>query len=253
MKIGAQFYTIRDHCKTLSDLDESMKKVADIGYKHIQLSGVCAYEADWMAERLAAYGLQADITHFSYDRIINDTDGTIAFHDTMGCKYIGIGSNPRGINPEGLSVMADELKPILGKIVSGGHKFMYHNHHMEFARFGGKTFIDLLCETFTPEECGVTLDTYWVQAGGGDPAWWLRNLKGRVDCVHFKDMVFSPEDKGVRMAAIGEGNMNYPEIIKACDDAGVLYGFVEQDNCYGEDPFACLKRSYDYFKAQGID
>ena len=118
MKIGAQFYTIRDYCKTPSDLDESMKKVADIGYKHIQLSGVCAYEADWMAERLAAYGLQADITHFSYDRIINDTDGTIAFHDTMGCKYIGIGSNPRGINPEGLSVMADELKPILGKMNS---------------------------------------------------------------------------------------------------------------------------------------
>ena len=66
-------------------------------------------------------------------------------------------------------------------------------------------------------------------------------------------MVFSPEDKGVRMAAIGEGNMNYAEIIKACDDADVLYGFVEQDNCYGEDPFDCLKRSYDYFKAQGLD
>ena len=165
MKIGAQFFTIRDHCRTLSDLDESMKRVADIGYKHIQLSGVCAYEADWMAERLAAYGLSADITHFSYDRIIRETDETVAFHDTMGCRYIGIGSNPRGITPEGLTVMADELKPVLGKITAGGHKFMYHNHHMEFARFGGKTFLDLLCETFTPEECGVTLDTYWVQAG----------------------------------------------------------------------------------------
>ena len=43
------------------------------------------------------------------------------------------------------------------------------------------------------------------------------------------------------------------EILNACDDAAVEYGFVEQDNCYGEDPFACLKRSYDYFKAQGID
>ena len=42
MKIGAQFFTIRDYCKTISALDESMKKVADIGYKHIQLSGVYA-------------------------------------------------------------------------------------------------------------------------------------------------------------------------------------------------------------------
>ena len=252
MKIGAQFFTIRDYCKTLEDLDESMKKVSDIGYKHIQLSGVCAYEADWMAERLNTYGLKADITHFSYDRIINDTDATIAFHDTMGCKYIGIGSNPCGINPEGLAVMAEEIKPIIGKMIESGHKFMYHNHHMELARFEGKTFLDLLCETFSPEECGVTLDTYWIQAGGGDPAWWLRNLKGRVDCVHFKDMVYSPIDKGVRMAPIGKGNMNYPEILRACADANVQYAFIEQDNCYEEDPFDCLKQSYEYFKAQGL-
>ena len=252
MKIGAQFYTIRAHCQSLSDLDESMKKVADIGYKHIQLSGVCAYESEWMAQRLAAYGLTADITHFSYDRIVNDVEGTIVFHDTMGCKYIGIGSNPKGATPEGLAAMAAEVRPAIQRIVESGHKFMYHNHHMEFARFGGKTFIDLLCETFAPHECGVTLDTYWVQAGGADPAFWLRKLKGRVDCVHFKDMVYSAEDKAVRMAAIGEGNMNYAEILKACDDADVAYCFVEQDNCYGEDPFACLKRSYDYLRAQGL-
>ena len=252
MKIGAQFYTIRDYCKTLADLDESMKKVADIGYKHIQLSGVCAYEADWMAERLQAYGLKADITHFDYNRIVKDPEGTIAFHDAMGCEYIGIGSNPKGATPEGLAAMAAEIRPSVEKIAACGHKFMYHNHHMEFARFDGKTFLDLLCETFTPAECGVTLDTYWVQAGGADPAQWLRKLKGRVDCVHFKDMVYSPEDKGVRMAPIGKGNMNYDEILCACDDAAVRYAFIEQDNCYGEDPFDCLRQSYDFFRSRGF-
>ncbi len=253
MKIGAQFYTIRDFCKTPEALDESMKKVADIGYRHIQLSGVCAYEADWMARRLKAYGLKADITHFDYGRIIHDPEGTIRFHDTMDCPYIGIGSNPRGVNPEGLARMAEEARPAMGKIAAAGHKFMYHNHHFEFARYEGKTFLDLLCETFPPEICGVTLDTYWAQAGGADPAQWLRKLAGRVDCVHFKDMVFSPADNAVRMATVGSGNMNYGEILKACDDAGVRYGFVEQDNCYGEDPFLCLKKSYDWLRAQGLD
>ena len=60
-------------------------------------------------------------------------------------------------------------------------------------------------------------------------------------------------DWAVRMAAIGDGNMNYPEILKACEDAHVEYTFVEQDNCYGEDPFACLRRSYDYLRAQGLE
>ena len=253
MKIGAQFFTIRDYCRTPEALDESLKRVADIGYRHIQLSGVCPYEADWMAERLRTYGLSVEITHFDYNRILRDPTGTIRFHDAMGCRWIGIGSNPRGVNPEGLAAMAAEIKPVLPALIAGGHRFMYHNHHMEFARFDGKTFLDLLCETFTPEECGVTLDTYWVQAGGGDPAYWLRRLSGRVDCVHFKDMVFSPEDKAVRMAAIGDGNMNYPEILRACEDAGVQYAFVEQDNCYGVDPFLGLKRSYDWLHAQGLE
>ena len=164
MKIGTQFFTIRDYCRTPEALDESLKRVADIGYRHI---------------------------HFDYNRILRDPTGTIRFHDVMGCRWIGIGSNPRGVNPEGLAAMAAEIKPVLPALIAGGHRFMYHNHHMEFARFDGKTFLDLLCETFTPEECGVTLDTYWVQAGGGDPAYWLRRLSGRVDCVHFKDMVFN--------------------------------------------------------------
>ena len=57
MKIGAQFYTIRDYCKNLDDFAESLKKVADIGYTTVQISGTCAYEADWLAEQLKATGL----------------------------------------------------------------------------------------------------------------------------------------------------------------------------------------------------
>lgn len=252
MKIGVQFFTLREHCTTLEGLENSMKRVADMGFTHIQLSGVCPYDADWMAEKLKEFGLACDITHYSYDKIVKETKATIAFHDTMGCKWIGIGSNPRGFTPDALAVMESEAHEAIKRIAAAGHKFMYHNHHMEFSRFNGQTFIDLLCETFTPDECGVTLDTYWVQAGGGDPAWWLRKLKGRVDCIHFKDMVYNLDDKAVRMAPIGLGNMNYPEILKACFDADVQYAFIEQDNCYGEDPFACLKQSYDYLKAQGM-
>ena len=33
MKIGAQFFTLRDFCKDPEGLAESMKRVADIGYK----------------------------------------------------------------------------------------------------------------------------------------------------------------------------------------------------------------------------
>ena len=45
MIIGAQLYTVRDFCKTTDALAETLKKVADIGYTEVQLSGVCDYDA----------------------------------------------------------------------------------------------------------------------------------------------------------------------------------------------------------------
>lgn len=54
-------------------------------------------------------------------------------------------------------------------------------------------------------------------------------------------------------AVIGEGNMNFDAIFKSAEKAGVEYMLVEQDNCYGEAPFDCLRRSYRYLKACGFE
>lgn len=258
MKIGAQLYTVRDACKTKEGLAETLRRVADMGYTAVQLSGVCPYEADWMAAQLASCGLTAPITHFDYRRITEDTEATIAFHRTMDTRYIGLGSIPN-FKKEHCSMdifdrYVEQITPAVKKIHAAGLKFMYHNHNMEFIRLpDGHNLLEKMCELFLPEEYGITLDTYWVMAGGADPVFWLRELRGRLNCVHFKDMVYDAADLAVRMAPIGQGNMNYPAIVKACEDSGVEYGFVEQDHCYDQDPFDCLKKSLDYFRSLGLD
>lgn len=45
---------------------------------------------------------------------------------------------------------------------------------------------------------------------------------------------------------IYEGKLPYDDYIKALHNAGCEYALVEQDYLYGEDPFDCLKRSYDH-------
>ena len=57
MEIGAQFYTVRESCKTLDGFAETLKKVADIGYKNVQISGTCPYEAEWLKEQLQKLSL----------------------------------------------------------------------------------------------------------------------------------------------------------------------------------------------------
>ena len=42
------------------------------------------------------------------------------------------------------------------------------------------------------------LDTYWIQHGGGDPAAWIRQLEGRADIIHLKDMAMEGFDTTLR-------------------------------------------------------
>ena len=259
MILGAQFYTLRDHCKTLEELEESMKKVADMGFTVFQASGVCEYDAEWMAEKCKETGLKVVITHTPYAKIINETDAVIEAHKKMDCKYIGLGMFP-GIFDGEYEKFLEDIAVATDKITESGLRFTYHNHDVEFARYpvNGKLYIDDLCDRFPAEKMAFTLDTYWVQAGGGDPAQWIMKLKGRTDCVHFKDMIGSvsqePETgkmkRGYKIAPIGEGNMNYDRIIEACLAADVKYGFVELDRCYGEDPFDCMKRSRNFLTSR---
>ena len=250
MRLGAQFFTLRDSCKDLAGLEESMKKVADIGYTSIQLSGVCAYEGEWAAEKARENGLTIDITHYDYKKITTDIENTIKQHSAMNCKCIGIGCSPYEKNLEGFTRLGDEIAQVIPAINQAGHKLMYHNHHWEFAKHDGKTYMDMLLERFSPDELGITLDTYWVQAAGADPVAWMKKLHGRIDRIHFKDMVMNNDDKAVRIAPIGEGNMNYDAIIQACLDENIEIGYVELDNCYGEDPFECMKRSYNFLSSR---
>lgn len=247
MKLGAQLWTVRDHCSTLEDLEDALKRIADMGYTAVQLSGVCEYQPEWMAEKLKENGLVAPITHFPHDRILNDTEKTIAFHKKIGAAYIGVGCIPCERNAEAIDAYIASISPVLKKISAAGMKYMFHNHNFEFERMdNGETVLDRICAPFGTEEFGVTMDTYWVQAGGGDPAWWLRKLAGRTDCVHLKDMMYSNSDKAIRMCSVGEGNMNFDAILSACMETGVRYAFVERDECYGDDPFDSLRRSRAY-------
>ncbi len=246
MKIGAQFYTIREFCKTPEGLAESLARVADIGYTTVQLSAVCAYDPEWMAEQLRKNGLSCVLTHTDPNRLAAEPDEVAKDHSVFGCRYIGVGYYELGSREkvdEFISTFGGAMKVLAAQ----GKKLMYHNHDMEFTNIDGEVMLQRLADLTSPDELGFTLDSYWVQSGGGDPAWWLRNLAGRVDCVHYKDMAYPR-----KMCVVGEGNLNFEAIFAASEDAGVKYALVEQDNCNGEEPFDCLKRSYEYLKACGL-
>ena len=79
MEIGAQFFTLRDFCKTPEAFAESLKKVADIGFPTVQISGTCAYDPDWLKAELDKNGLRCVLTHIPADRL--QTDAALVAQD----------------------------------------------------------------------------------------------------------------------------------------------------------------------------
>jgi sugar phosphate isomerase/epimerase len=253
MEIGAQFYTLRDKAQDLNGLSECLKRVRDIGYTCVQLSGVCSYEADWIKEQLKANDLKCVLTHYNGEEIKNNTEKAVEWHKSFGCNYIGLGIIPtaknfkeNGITKEDVEEFIKQYKAPAQKMKELGSKLFIHNHHWEMGRIDGELILDIITKEFDVSELSITLDTYWVQYGGMDPAELIKRLKGRVECVHAKDFVIVGNEQ--RMAAVGQGNLNFERIVNSCYDAGTEYLLVEQDNCYGDCPFECLKKSYEYLK-----
>ena len=74
-------------------------------------------------------------------------------------------------------------------------------------------------------------------------------MAGRVRFAHLKDMEISHQEQ--RMAPVGQGNLNWEEILAVCEETGVQYGLVEQDYTYGRDPFDEMRPSLENLKKMG--
>jgi len=249
--VGAQLYTIRDYARTPEDINESLRKIREIGYTTVQASGLGPIPVEELAAIAKSHGLQIVITHNPYTQFTEDLDTLIKNHHTLGCGLAGLGGLPGEYrSAEGYVAFAKKFDAIAEELAKNGLKFSYHNHHWEFQKFGDKLGMDILAEQTNPENFLFTLDTYWVQAGGADPSVWIRKLHGRIEAIHLKDMAIIDEKQ--IMAEVLEGNLNWPEIFNASEEAGVKWYLVERDAGPTE-AFESLTISYNNLRKAGFE
>ena len=251
MILGAQLFTVRDYIQNERDFERTIKKISEIGYTTVQISAIGKdIKPERIREICDKYGLQIVLTHSDINRILYDTDKLIEEHDILGCDYIGLGMmTDKYTNPEWFQYFVEDFSDPIKKIANSGKLFMYHNHNFEFEKINGQRLLEKLIDSFTPEELGITLDIYWVQAAGADVIEWIGILKDRIPCVHLKDMTVKGWEQ--RMAPVLEGNMNFQGIIEALKDTNAKYLLVEQDTCYTS-PFDCLEKSYKNLSELGL-
>ena len=256
MNIGAQLYTVRKFTQTPEDIAATLKKVAGIGYRYVQCSAIGPIDPHQLRDLLQENGLTCVVTHTNPERWLQEVDAVIAEHRIFGCADMGMGMMPeryRG-SLEGLRTFIADFRPAVQRIVDAGMRFHYHNHDVEFARVGGRALMEYLLEEW-PEAYWL-MCSFWVQVGGGDPIDWLNRYGDRVKHMHLKDMSFALNQGGVGhnriMTPVLEGNMNHAGIVEACARKGVENLLVEQDDCYDQDPFECLRISFENLRGMGL-
>lgn len=250
-RIAAQLYTLRDFLKTPDDIRANLPRVAALGYRAVQLSAVGPMPHAELRAVCDANGLEIAATHVGIDAILNETEAIVEQHQIYGCKHVAVGGIQTEQSAAGYRERAAKCSAAAEKLWAHGLTFSYHNHNHELERFNGVPGLKIMIDESVDAAC-FEIDTYWIQAGGGDPAQWIEMVSGRCPVLHYKDMTVVGRDQ--KFAPVGAGNLNWERINAAARQANAEWVIVEQDRCEipPTDPFEALGLSFQNLVAMGF-
>lgn len=239
------------------DLDATLHKIAAIGYKQVEVFDGLHPNPKQLRELLNAAGLQCESSLFwrQFESLDSDLSKDwskdselsrqIDFAHALGLRYMVFAYVPfaRGENLKTTIAATNKLTlddykreaQVFNKIGAqtkkAGIEFAYHNHNFEFRNFGGVLGYDELLRSSDPDLVKMEMDVGWVTAGGQDPARYLREYVGRFCTLHVKDVKVRDPNTVFRLepAELGQGVVDWPNVLEAARTSGVKIGFVEYE------------------------
>lgn len=227
--IAIQLYSLREQLEDASQLSSVLGELREIGYRAVEVAGLGSRARGRLGLALRRVDMAACAAHIPLERLLADFDRVAGECRDWGCSYVVVPALPDEYRSrDGYRRFANEATALAERLQPFGLKLTYHNHSHELERFGDRTGLDILFGDTPAETLTAELDTYWLQYAGANPAAWIRRLAGRVPLVHLKDMAVR-NGRPVQ-AEIGQGNLDWLEILSACRDAATQWLVVEQDD-----------------------
>ncbi len=224
--VALQMYTVRDEAQ--KDFAGTLKKVAEMGYPAVQLSGTGDLPSKELRKILDDLGLKVAGAHVSLDALENELDQQMTYYLDVGTIDLVVPALPqaRRADKNGYKQVADSMNAMGQRLKDARMRLSYHNHAFEFEKLDGEFALDLLLGWCDPDLVKWEPDVYWIQYGGEDPARLIRQYAGRCPLVHLKDMT---ADASRTFAEVGEGILDWPAIFAASEAQGAEWYIVEQD------------------------
>ncbi len=274
-KIGLQLSTVAATVREVG-VYETMKKIAEIGIHHVEISQVLMNEENinLLLKAKEDFGIQVSAISAMlepmnnqwdalFDNLEQNFDKIVADCKALGCTAVRIGStSPAACGSyEAALEYAKKTNAVGQKLKEQGIDLYFHTHHFELAMHNGQTILEILRDN--GENYGFELDIHWLQRGGFNPVKVIENFDGRVRLLHLKDyringakiakLGMTPEAMNdiIEFAEVGAGALPIAECIEAGKRCGCEFFFIEQDMTYDRQPLESVKISYDNLCAMG--
>ncbi len=234
---GLQLYSLRDQFK--KDVPGTMEWVAKQGFKEVELATTYGMKADEFLALLAKNGLTAVAGHYPYERFKNEPEKVAAEAKALGLKYAGLAWIPHegGFDEKECREAAAVFNRAGEALKKEGIQFYYHNHGYEFVKFGDGTLFDLLMAETDKDNVAYQMDVMWTVFPAQDPVALLKKYGSRWQLMHLKDLKKGVETGSLKGGTdvrndvvLGTGQMDWPAILKAAEEVGVKYYFIEDES-----------------------
>ena len=243
--LALQLYSVREQCA--QDFPGTVKTVAEMGYRGVELAGLHGMAPADVAKMLADNGLELSSQH-GKPPTAETLDECVAEQKALGCPLLVSGVGPDDMKTaDAVRAAAERFETAAQLLKPHGIEVGYHNHWWEFElKIDGRPAHDLFMKL--APSVFAELDVYWCAFGGCDSVATVRQLGSRATLLHIKD---GPLPEKMPHTAVGAGNLPMQPIIGAADPADVKWLIVELDSCATDMVEAC-RQSAQYLTGNGL-
>ena len=229
LPFGFQIWTIRE--KLLADFPGTLKMMADLGYKEVEMCSPLGYGFDSLHEIkgpdmrkiIEDAGLKCTSSHYNFGELRDHLDNRIQWAHDLGMEQMILSSFwlPEDASIDDYRKAADELNSIGEKTIKAGIQMGFHNHHMEFEKRGDELIYDVLLDQLDPDLVKMQFQVA-VENIGYKSADYFTRYPGRFISAHLSDYINEEES-----VPVGQGMVDWPAFFKAAKTGGVENFYAE--------------------------
>jgi sugar phosphate isomerase/epimerase len=234
--IGIEAYTYRNSFPI--NVAATLDTIKSLGITEMEGPNPKNVSPEEFKKLLAERGIKMTSIGLDYGAITKDPEDAVKQAKFWDVKYVMVAWIPHGT-----TFTIDDAKKAVddfdraGKVLhENGITLCYHPHGYEFGSYEGGTLFDYLAKNTNPQYLSFEMDMMWAFHGGADPAKLLYKYKSRWKLMHLKDIrkgVANDLTGGTSQlndVALGTGQLNIPEILKAAKAAGIKHYYIEDES-----------------------